>query len=222
VLLGLFSASVWGFEDLLTKVSREHHREEEDVTLTPNQELYVKPSQIPYTREEWDDLLNELSRHRGAIYQEYPIFFERFREEARNRAVLIVQDVQPAAELMKKAFGDFGFSVMVYVVPSLDLNHTLIDCAKRADLVVWDAKPSDAGPISQRFIEKSQKYGSSYMRVLAASAITRRPDVLKKTFESWLSDYPQTFADAFFWHLFKAAAGIPKAKAFAASKADNR
>jgi hypothetical protein len=212
LLLGLFVASVWGFEDLLTRISAGQ-REESRATSIPRQELYPKPIYVPYASKDWGNLLNTLSVHRRAIYQENPALFEKFRAEAQQRAILIVQDVQPPVDLLKKAFDDFGFRVFVCVITSPDANHNLRDYAKRVDLVVWHGRSSHVDPVTKRLVDVAGT------RVLAASAITGKPDVLKRAFAQWLSPYPETFADAFFWHLFQAAAAIPKATAFSPSGA---
>jgi CheY-like chemotaxis protein len=208
VLLLLFTTLVWGFEYYLGDIDQSDTRKGKSLQY---QEFCIKPSHTPYTHEEISDLLKTLSAHQNAVFRENPVVFEKFKTESEHRLILMVYDVEPAGELLKTAFHHFGFSVVLLTSPEAD--HDFV-YQSRADLVVWDADLKRYEVIFKA-VREQQALGNA--RVLTASAITRRPDVLKNTFEMWLSRYPQTFADAFFWHLFQAASAIPKVKASSVS-----
>ena len=213
VLLGLFGGSIWGFEALLERIAGFRSKESDET----RSDRYLNSSHVPYNRDELIALLNSLKEHRRAVNQEYPDLFEQFRAEARQKEILIVQDVEPdvelAAELLRTAFHDFGFKV---VITSPEADQRFLNIAREADLVVWDAKVSMPQGIEMKAWEAEQ-FG--HTRIIAVSAITRRPDILRSVFSRWLNQYPTTFGDAFFWHLFQAAMAIPKNKAEAASSA---
>src|SRR5260370_768843 len=139
VLLALFVCSVSGFEIAIGRAAKLVSLTDDGNEGECNIELSNAPS---YSREELKTLVTSLQNHLAAVNEQYPSLFEKFHAAAQQRVILfIVQNpdskVVLEAELLKKAFHDFGFKVMI---KSHETSSRLTDLAAHADLVLYDSR----------------------------------------------------------------------------------